>query len=344
MSDDESTDTATSDVDDDVCHPPSTAVLSTSTNKLETLLQDDSRIVDSQTTLLPSKTSTDETSMPLKSDITADAEMVTEKPSLKINAMPTVRLERLSIEVTDKVPLNKAPVSQKQMPAAEHNYFSTSEPPSDDHQKCRTSRLVDDSDNVVSVVDAKPPSPVPTLPPSIATDHCYCIPFLPSDDVLRSPVRSRVASQRGRKRQLSDVTNVSGSRELSSILPSFAMPLPKPQFLPRDLKSEIMMLLEFIFGGVDAEDILFLRRRYEQLLQFDSSSTDWLNDTHWVDHPTTFFNEPPPQPQPRKRRKFEMLEDQSGQHVTGQLASLYNKCCNHVTISVSVSLNCCLVC
>jgi len=218
------------------------------------------------------------------------------------------------------VPSEEAAVIQKQTPAAEHNYFSTSEPPPHERQKSRTLQSVDDSDSAVDVVDTKPPSPVPTLPPSIATDHCYCVPFLPSDDVLRSPVPARVAPQRGRKRQLSDVTNVSGSRELSSILPPAAVPLPRPKFPPRDLKSEIMTLLEFIFAGVDAEDIVFLRRRYEQLLQYDSSSTDWLNDTHWVDHPTTFFNEPLPRPPPRKRRKFDMLEDQSAQHVTGQLA------------------------
>ena len=140
-----------------------------------------------------------------------------------------------------------------------------------------------------------------------------------SDDVLRSPIRARAAPQRGRKRQLSDVTNVPGSRELSSLLPPVAVPPPRPRFQPRDLKSEIMTLLEFILGGVDTEDIMFLRRRYEQLLQFDSSSTDWLNDTHWVDHPATFFAEPLLQPPPRKRRKREILEDLSAQHVTGRL-------------------------
>ena len=329
LSDDESTATA-SDVDNDIPRPASATLLSMSTDKLVTLRQN---VRDSRSPPLQSKTSADEDGIALKSDRVADAELATDKSSLKIAAMPTVRLERLSIEVTDKVPSEAAPVVQT--PTAEHNYFSTSEPPSDERRKSGSSRLVDDSDDAIDVVDAKPPAPVPTLPLSVATDHCYCVPFLPSDDVLQSPVPAGVGSgvpQRGRKRQLSDVTNVPGSRELSSILPPVAVPPPRPRFQPRDLKSEIMTLLEFILGGVDAEDVLFLRRRYEQLLQIDSLSTDWLNDMHWVDHPTTFFTEPLLQPPPRKRRKHEVLDDRTAQHVTGQSASLYNM--GHSRLSV----------
>ena len=343
LSDDESTATA-SDVDD-ISQPAASAVLSTPADKLETLNQHDSSVKDSRTLSLLSKPSAYEPAVSQKSDAAAHAESVTEKSSLKVATMPTVRLERLSIETTDKMPSEAATVIQKQTPATEHNYFSTSEPPLDDRRKSHPSRPIDDSDDAVEVVDAKPAAPVPTLPPSVATDHCYCVPFLPSDDVLRSPAAA--PRQRGRKRQLSDVTNVAGSRELSSILPPVAVPPPRPRFPPRDLKSEIMTLLEFILGGVDAEDIAFLRRRYEQLLQFDSSSTDWLNDTHWVDHPTTFFTEPLLQlPPPRKRRKHEALDDTTAPHLTGELASLsiveqchrYWPCVGPWTVSKGVSV------
>jgi len=171
-SDGESTATA-SDVDNDVVsRPASTAVLSS--DKQEILHDSDSSIKDSQL----SKPSSNEADLALKSDRVSVVESVTEKPPLQ----PTVRLERLSIEMTEKVPSPSEEdyVTQKQTLATEHNYFSTSEPPSDDTRKSRMSRLVDDSDDAIDVVEAKPPSPVPTLPPSIADDHCYCVPFLPS--------------------------------------------------------------------------------------------------------------------------------------------------------------------
>jgi len=315
LSDDESTDTA-SDIDTDDSLPVSAAVLSDLSDKRETLHKIDRDTNDRVTS----------------SGNGLDVESVKTKLPVETTSMPTVRLERLSVE-TSKQGSGTAPqVIQMQTPVAEHNYFSTSEPPPvDDRRESRTSweshasRPMVDSDNSVDVVNTEPPAPAPTLPPSIAVDHCYCVPFLPSEDVLLpSPVvaRGAQAPQRKTKRRLSDVTNVPGSRELSSILPPASVPPPRPRYQPRDLKSEIMTLLEFILGGVDAEDIMFLRRRYEQLLQFDSTATDWLNDTHWVDHPPTFFIDPLPQPPPRKRRKVDVLEDQSV-HVTGQSIANY---------------------
>jgi len=312
LSDDESTATA-SDVDDPA------AVFSDSTDKLNTFHKDASDMKDRAS----------------PSGKGGGTESVEARPPMETASMPTVRLERLSLETSKRETTPPAHIVQKQTLAAEHNYFSTSEPPPPDNLReshdSREFLPVVDSDNSVDVVSTEPPAPVPTLPPTIAVDHCYCVPFLPSDDVLPSPVLARVpktAPQRRTKRRLSDLTNVPGSRELSSILPPATIPPPRPRFQPRDLKSEIMTLLEFILGGVDTEDVMFLRRRYEQLLQFDSTATDWLNDTHWVDHPPTFFNDPLPQPPPRKRRKTDMLEDGTGHHLTGQSATFsLSPCC-----------------
>jgi len=251
----------------------------------------------------------------LESKKTADTKLTKSKLSAETASMPMVRLERLSDDRAKKGLPEEARIVPKQTPVAEHNYFSTSEPP-DDRRESRTSPPITDNTDVVS---AKPLAPVPTLPPDIAMDHCYCVPFLPAEDIFPSSrhVDTTPSQRQATKHRLSDLTNVPGSRELSSILPPAAIPPPRPRYQPRDLKSEIMTLLEFILGGVDAEDVMFLRRRYEQLLQYDSEATDWLNDTHWVDHPPTYFTEPLPLPPPRKRRKGDM-EDRPGQHLTGQ--------------------------
>jgi len=323
LSDDESTATA-SDVDNDNSVPASASVLSDYTDNQEALHKDGKIVQDRVTPSVSLKPSVDAAAISLKSEKEAVNETVTTRPAVETVSMPTVRLERLSVEKVEKQSSGEAHVILKQTPVAEHNYFSTSEPPPPDNLASRESVISQpsiDSDNSVDVVSTEPPppAPLPTLPPDIAVDHCYCIPFLPTDDVHQPPVPARGAApqRRTKKRRLSDLTNVPGSRELSSILPPAAVPPPRPRYQPRDLKSEIMTLLEFILGGVDAEDVMFLRRRYEQLLQFDSTETDWLNDTHWVDHPPTFFIDSPLLPPPRKRRKGDMLEDRPGHHLTG---------------------------
>ena len=323
VSDDDSTATA-SDVDNDNSLLASAAMLSDSADNQDMLHKVDRGIKDHVSPSPPAA----EAAVSAESDKAADTESVKAKLPLETASQPMVRLERLSVDRVKKAPSEDTCVIRKQTPVAEHNYFSTSEPP-DDRLISRASRdthPVIDSDNSVDIVSTELPAPTPTLPPNIAVDHCYCVPFLPTDGVFQPPVSARgaetAAPQRRTKRRLSDLTNVPGSRELSSILPPPAPPPPRPRYQPRDLKSEIMTLLEFILCGVDAEDIMFLRRCYEQLLQYDSAATDWLNDTHWVDHPPTFFIDPAPQPPPKKRRKGDILDDQLGHHLTGQSVRL----------------------
>ena len=180
------------------------------------------------------------------------------------------------------------------------------------------------------------PDLLPCLPPEIEKDHNYCQPYHPVDSAKKNaavpqptlvPVAGTTntlapdiaieveveeqkpaakipsAKNRGRgKKALVDVTN-KGSRELANLLPPVEAfkPKPRPKFNRRNLNEELQVTYDFLLKGIDAEDITFLKRRYEELLQDDSPHTYWLNNTHWVDHPQTLIPDPAP---PRKRRKY----------------------------------------
>ena len=80
---------------------------------------------------------------------------------------------------------------------------------------------------------------------------------------------------------------------------------PTKKYPQRDYDEEIKLLFHFLYNGVDAEDIEFLRRSYLQMLQSDSDSY-WLNATHWVDHVVTNRSHLPP---PAKKRRKDQLPD-----------------------------------
>ncbi|KAG8140681.1 hypothetical protein E2320_003333 [Naja naja] len=60
-------------------------------------------------------------------------------------------------------------------------------------------------------------------------------------------------------------------------------PLPPPVFETRSEFEQMTILYDIWNSGLDLEDMKYLRLKYERLLHEDSS-TDWLNDTHWVQH------------------------------------------------------------
>lgn len=63
-------------------------------------------------------------------------------------------------------------------------------------------------------------------------------------------------------------------------------PAPEPLALKFDNRSEfeqMTILYDIWNSGLDAEDLMLLKKTYEKLLQDDHNS-DWLNDTHWVNH------------------------------------------------------------
>lgn len=64
------------------------------------------------------------------------------------------------------------------------------------------------------------------------------------------------------------------------------IPAPEPTSVAFDTRSEfeqMTILYDIWNSGLDTEDMMLLKTTYEKLLQ-DDHSTDWLNDTHWVNH------------------------------------------------------------
>lgn len=64
------------------------------------------------------------------------------------------------------------------------------------------------------------------------------------------------------------------------------VPAPEPPPVKFDNRSEfeqMTILYDIWNAGLDGEDLTYLKKTYEKLLQDDHSS-DWLNDTHWVNH------------------------------------------------------------
>ncbi|RWS14882.1 histone-lysine N-methyltransferase SETD1-like protein [Dinothrombium tinctorium] len=82
---------------------------------------------------------------------------------------------------------------------------------------------------------------------------------------------------------------------------------PPPVYNPRSIMDEMNILYEFLKTGIDSEDINYLKRSYEAMLQQEDTQIWWLNDTHWVDHPPTNV------PSPKKKRKTENVRV----HATG---------------------------
>lgn len=89
------------------------------------------------------------------------------------------------------------------------------------------------------------------------------------------------------------------------------VPAPEPPALKFDNRSEfeqMTILYDIWNSGLDGEDLMLLKKTYEKLLQDDHSS-DWLNDTHWVNHTITNL--------PNPRRKKKSADGQLREHVTG---------------------------
>lgn len=110
-------------------------------------------------------------------------------------------------------------------------------------------------------------------------------------------------------------------------------PEPKPITFPqRDLNGEMALLYEFLQNGIDAEDIRYLKRSYDQLLQEDSATNlGWINDIHWVDHPPTALLS---HPLPKKKRRTEELPSRVHKSGCARTEGFY-KLQNHEKIKFS---------
>ncbi|XP_034565071.1 histone-lysine N-methyltransferase SETD1B-A isoform X3 [Notolabrus celidotus] len=91
---------------------------------------------------------------------------------------------------------------------------------------------------------------------------------------------------------------------LGSLSPVTSPPLP--YFTPRSEFEEMTILYDIWNDGIDEEDVRLLKITYDKMLQQDNGN-DWLNDTLWVNHPSTNI------PGVKKKRRDDGMRD----HMTG---------------------------
>ncbi|XP_041348148.1 histone-lysine N-methyltransferase SETD1-like [Gigantopelta aegis] len=134
------------------------------------------------------------------------------------------------------------------------------------------------------------------------------------DKVKEKPKR-KYTKRKNKEETLTDITHTlnrsteRGSRELANLLPP---PKPKVNFSPRSFQEERQTFFGMYHNGIDNEDVGYLKRTYDELMQSDDPMFYWLNDILWVDHPVTNIPDPAPS---RKRRKVEDLQYKT--HKTG---------------------------
>lgn len=147
------------------------------------------------------------------------------------------------------------------------------------------------------------------MPKFLNSDHCYCLPQQEDCEQgypLREatpplPAAEPTTPQRGAKSRKS----WSAVERFLSEVPLLE-PLTSKAFAKRNVVQEMNILYEFLRTGVDAEDVQYLKRSYDAMLQ-DEVQGCWLNDTHWVDHPPTNI------PNPSKKKK----KEETRVHLTG---------------------------
>ncbi|XP_061701159.1 histone-lysine N-methyltransferase SETD1A isoform X1 [Syngnathoides biaculeatus] len=97
----------------------------------------------------------------------------------------------------------------------------------------------------------------------------------------------------------------------AGVMSAKPLPSPKPPAIKYENRSkfeQMTILYDIWNSGLDGEDLMLLKTTYEKLLQDDHNS-DWLNDTHWVQHTVTNL--------PNPRRKKRNVDGQLREHVTG---------------------------
>jgi len=99
------------------------------------------------------------------------------------------------------------------------------------------------------------------------------------------------------------------TKKLAAARPT--LPVKPVKWKQREYAEKFQIIYKFLTNGVDAEDIMYLKKSYEMMLNEGLSQPNlaWINDTHWVDHPITNIPDPP-----AKRRR---LDNYSQPHKTG---------------------------
>lgn len=191
---------------------------------------------------------------------------------------------------------------------AEHDYFSF--PP------VRKEETTADSDQTESADEDSE-----TLS-EVLVDHNYSLPPIVMDQVkigeavlkkesIISPKPAKEAKKKPRPKKskvntLVDITNRPEdkiSRELASLLTPVK---PVPKFKCRTFQEERQIFFDIYDRGISEEDVKYLKRSYDELIQSDDPSLYWLNDILWVDHTHTDIPDSLPTPV-KKRKKTEDL-------------------------------------
>ncbi|GAB1604481.1 histone-lysine N-methyltransferase SETD1-like isoform X1 [Argonauta hians] len=110
--------------------------------------------------------------------------------------------------------------------------------------------------------------------------------------------KQKKKKKRTKDSMLSDITNKSVIERDGEL--KDAIVKPKVKFQPRTYQENKQLFFDIYNKGIDLEDIAFLQRTYDTLLQSEDPMYDWLNDIFWVDHTHTDIPDPLP---PKKKRK-----------------------------------------
>ncbi|KAG8192982.1 hypothetical protein JTE90_028102 [Oedothorax gibbosus] len=125
-----------------------------------------------------------------------------------------------------------------------------------------------------------------------------------------SPVKAASPLKKAKTKRKHHSSKSSHHREaVREVRVEIRTPEPQPyvglEFPARTVIDEMIILYDFLKNGLDQEDMAYLQKSYEALLQDDASGF-WLNDTHWVDYPASV-------PSPQKKKK----NDRTRTHVSG---------------------------
>lgn len=149
-----------------------------------------------------------------------------------------------------------------------------------------------------------------TTSASIASEPVTSATAVKAPVTKAGPGRPRKDPTLPKKAKKSKATTASTDSQWAQQNKQLAPFTPIEKYPERDPREQLMMTYEFLTKGIDGEDLDYIRRSYEFLLQDDVNSF-WLNATHYVDHCVTDRSLLPP---PTKKRK---KEDELKRHSSG---------------------------
>ncbi|KAF8778002.1 Histone-lysine N-methyltransferase SETD1B like protein [Argiope bruennichi] len=196
---------------------------------------------------------------------------------------------------------------------AEHSYClpQPTKPSEPIHKPVHEQKLT----SVDSVIDSVVRGPKQQL----VVDHEYTKPRAVTPPFVKpiSPVKvpspkKEIKKTKVKRKRHSSIKNIQEVKleikppETTYIRPPEPQSYSGPIFEKRSVIDEMIVLYGFLKNGLDQEDINYLQKSYDALLQDDAQGF-WLNDTHWVDYPA-----PVPSP-PKKKKKDEGMRT----HLSG---------------------------